>query len=120
MVKWLGLSATVRVGLGLGLGSGNDTFFFLLFFLLTLLTLVPFLSQQREALGLPKSHSALAVYDCFRGQTTAEFKSLLEEHNIITIEIPANCTDKLQPMDIAVNKHMKDALKKKFQDLVCS
>ena len=72
---------------------------------------VPFLSQQREALGLPKSHPALVIYDCFRGQT----KSLLEEHNIITIEIPANCTDKLQPMDISLNKPMKDALKKRFQ-----
>ena len=76
---------------------------------------VPFLSQQREALKLAKSHPALTLYDCLRGQTTDEFKSLLEKHNIITVPIPANCTDKLQPMDISINKPMKDALKKKFQ-----
>ena len=76
---------------------------------------VPFLSQKREALKLAKSHPALALYDCFRGQTTDEFKSPLEKHNIVTVPIPANCTDKLQPMDISINKPMKDALQKKFQ-----
>ena len=29
--------------------------------------------------------------------------------------VPANCTDKLQPMDLAINKTLKDAMKKKFQ-----
>ena len=31
------------------------------------------------------------------------------------IQLPANCTDKLQPLDISVNKPMKDHLKSKFQ-----
>ena len=31
------------------------------------------------------------------------------------IQLPANCTDKLQPLDISVNKPMKDLLKSKFQ-----
>ena len=29
--------------------------------------------------------------------------------------IPANCTDKLQPLDIAINKPLKDELKRSFQ-----
>lgn len=28
--------------------------------------------------------------------------------------VPANCTDQLQPLDIAVNKPLKDVLKKQF------
>ena len=29
--------------------------------------------------------------------------------------VPANCTDKLQPTDLAINKLLKDAMKRKFQ-----
>ena len=57
----------------------------------------------------------LVLYDCFRGQTTEGIASLLEKHNIKSIHIPANCTDKLQPMYIAVNKPLKDELKARFQ-----
>ena len=28
--------------------------------------------------------------------------------------VPANCTDKLQPLDVAVNKPLKDELMKRF------
>ena len=42
--------------------------------------IVPFITQKREALKLEKTHPALAIFDCFRGQTTADFRSLLEHH----------------------------------------
>ena len=29
--------------------------------------------------------------------------------------MPANCTDKLQPMDVSINKPMKDEMRKRFQ-----
>ena len=29
--------------------------------------------------------------------------------------MPANCTDKLQPMDVSINKPVKDEMKKRFQ-----
>ena len=77
--------------------------------------IVPFITKKREALKLGKSHPALAIFDGFRGQTTPVIKSLLQRHNIISVQVPANCTDKLQPMDISVNKPMKDELKKRFQ-----
>ena len=34
---------------------------------------------------------------------------------MIVVKVPANCTDKLQPMDLSVNKAEKDFLMKKFQ-----
>ena len=53
-------------------------------------------------------------FDCFRGQTTPEFKAVLEKH-IIHVPVPANCTtDKLQPLDVSINKPMKDELKRRF------
>ena len=75
---------------------------------------VPFLDAKRKELNLVSSHPALAIFDCFKGQTTPEFLSLLEEHNILSVQVPANCTDRLQPLDVSVNKPMKDHLRKCF------
>jgi len=66
-------------------------------------------------LGLQDTHPALAIYDGFRGQTTDAIFSLLTAHNIYTVQIPANCTDKLKPFDVAINKPMKDHLRDNFQ-----
>ena len=73
------------------------------------------MNRKRKELCLQDSHPALAIYDGFRGQTTDAISSLLSSHNIYTVQIPANCTDKLQPLDIAINKPMKDRLRANFQ-----
>ena len=51
---------------------------------------VPSISRKREALKLDKTHPALAVFDCFRGQTTPGIITLLESHNIVVVQVPAN------------------------------
>ena len=40
---------------------------------------------------------------------------LLDANNIIHVIVPANTTDKLQPLDLSVNKPAKDFMKNKFQ-----
>ncbi len=50
--------------------------------------IIPFVAQKREALKLEKCHPALVLFDCFRGQTTAQIDSLLEKHNIHSVQIP--------------------------------
>ena len=77
--------------------------------------IIPFVTQTREALALDKTQPALAIFDCFRGQTTPAILSLLEKHNIVAVQVPANCTDKLQPIDVSINKPIKDGMKSKFQ-----
>ena len=72
---------------------------------------VPFLEVKRKALHLDSSHPSLAIFDCFKGHTTPEFYTLLKEHNILSIQVPANCTDQLQPLDVSVNKPVKDHLR---------
>ena len=69
-----------------------------------------------EALGLEETYPALALFDGFRGQNTPEFLEILGAHNIHFVKIPANTTDKLQPLDISINKPMKDEMKKRFQE----
>ena len=79
--------------------------------------IVPFFARKRETLDLDTSHPALVLLDCFQGQTTPDITLLLKKHLVVSAQIPANCTDKLQPMDIVVNKPdwVKDELKARFQ-----
>ena len=59
------------------------------------------------------SHSALAIYDEFKGHLTPDVFSLLEKNHIFVVKVPPNCTDRLQPMDLSVNKAIKEFLRKK-------
>ena len=77
--------------------------------------MVPFLKSKREALGLPTSQPALAIFGVFKGQQTDRFKQLLHANNIHMVVVLPNCTDKLQPIDLSINKPLKDAMKRKFQ-----
>ena len=49
-------------------------------------------------------------------QTTSSILTLLDSHNINVALLPANCTDRLQPLDLSVNKAAKNFLCSKFQD----
>ena len=77
--------------------------------------IVHFVIKRRKEWKLKETHPAAAIFDNFQGQTTAAILSHLKSHNIMPIQLPANCTDKLQPLDISINKPMKDHLKSKFQ-----
>ena len=46
---------------------------------------------------------------------TEEVFALLEENNIHVVKVPAICTDRLQPMDLSVNKPVKEFMHSKFQ-----
>ena len=63
---------------------------------------------------MPQHFPAVAIFDVFKGQTTPSIFQLLEENHIYVVSIPANCTNCLQPMDLSVNKCIKDFLKKEF------
>ena len=54
--------------------------------------------------------------DNFKGQTTTKITNRLEKNNILISWLPPNTTDRLQPMDISVNKPAKEYLKKEFED----
>ena len=75
--------------------------------------IVPFVEQMREFLEEDKA--AVVIKDNFKGQVTERMTKLMESHNIHTCLIPPNTTDRLQPMDVAVNKPAKAFLKQKFQ-----
>ena len=51
---------------------------------------------------------ALVIIDNFKGQITNAVTELLEANNIHVVLSPANMTNSLQPMDLSMNKPVKD------------
>ncbi len=47
---------------------------------------------------------------------TGKVYEALEKHSIHSVLVPAGCTDKLQPMDVSVNRAAKAFLQREFQD----
>lgn len=78
--------------------------------------ILPYVKQKREDLMLPVDYPALIIFDNFKGQCTTELLTTLDSNNINVLLIPANCTDRLQPLDISVNKSVKEFLCGKFQE----
>ena len=78
--------------------------------------IIPYVRTTRENLGLPKTFPALMIFDEFTGQTTNQVLEFLEKNNLYYIIVPPNCTDKLQPLDLSVNKSVKEFLSSRFQE----
>lgn len=51
----------------------------------------------------------------FKGQCTNDVLKLLEDNNTHFIIVPSNCTDRLQPLDLTVNKSVKTFMRSNFQ-----
>ena len=47
---------------------------------------------------------------------TERVSALLEENDIVVVPIPANCTDRLQPMGLSVNKAVKEFMRSRFRE----
>ena len=78
------------------------------------------MKQKRAQLKLNEDHPALTIFDVFKGQCTEEVLQILEENNIEHVCVPANCTDRLQPLDLSVNKPAKEFLRGRFQEWYAS
>ena len=78
--------------------------------------ILPYVCNKRKELKLPLDQPAVLIFDNFKGQCTTEFLTLLDVNNINVILIPPNCTDRLQPLDLSVNKAAKEFLRRKFHE----
>ena len=77
--------------------------------------LVPHITEKRKQLKLCSDHHALVIYDMFKGQCTPAIIDLLKQNNVDIVFVPANCTDRLQPLDVSVNKAAKNFMRDQFQ-----
>ena len=76
--------------------------------------LLPYISQKRKERKLHEDYPALVIFDKFTGQGTENLLKLLQDNHIHFVMVPANCTDRLQPLDVSVNKPAKSFLRKQF------
>lgn len=76
----------------------------------------PYIRRQKANLKLPDDQGSLLIFDNFKAQITSSILTLLDSHYVNVVLIPANCTDRLQPMDLSVNKAAKDFLRSQFTD----
>ena len=79
------------------------------------LVIVSYMNETRKKLTLSPSHTGLVILDEFRGQTTQKVLTLLEEHHLMYVIVPPNCTDRLQPLDVSVNRAAKHFIRGKFE-----
>ena len=75
--------------------------------------ILPYVAKVRDDIGAAKA--ALVILDNFKGQTTQQVIQRLD-NNILISWLPPNTTDRLQPMDVSVNKPAKEYLKKQFDE----
>ena len=78
--------------------------------------LFPYIEGKRKELQLDDSHPALVIFDRFRTQCTNTILELLASKYVHVAIVPANCTDRLQPLDVSVNKAAKEYLRRQFQE----
>ena len=76
--------------------------------------IVPYVKKVRQEMKLRSDYPALVIFDVFRGQAVKEVHELLEENLIYVVKVLSNCTDKLQPLHLSVNKPTKDYIRQKF------
>ena len=78
--------------------------------------LLPYVTSTRKNLQLSDTFPALVLFDHFKAQLT---ECVLDILDFLVIDVPANCTDhldRLQPLDVSVNKSIKHHLKESFQE----
>ena len=73
---------------------------------------LPYVESNRE----DPDKAAVIIMDNFKGQITSKVIDLLEQNNIYACLLPPNTTDRLQPLDLTVNKPVKEFLRQKFQE----
>jgi hypothetical protein len=67
--------------------------------------------QEKQRLQLPVDQRSLLLLDCWHGHIAGKFRSWMRQEYpwILVIYVPACCTGKLQPCDLAVNYVVKQA-----------
>ena len=75
--------------------------------------ILPYVEQRRTSLNKPDM-PALLIFDCFKLHIVQSVVQKMTDNNCIFIKVPENMTDYLQPLDVGINKPVKDSFKNKF------
>ena len=70
----------------------------------------------RVKLDFPLGQKALMILDFISAQLGEDFRKVMLSKNLVYVYVPANCTSELQPMDLSVQKCVKDCMRNSFED----
>ena len=79
-------------------------------------TILPYINDRRSELKLSNEQPALLIFDNFKAHCTASILSFLDQYHINVAVTPPNCTGRLQPLDLSINKAAKYFLHGKFRE----
>jgi len=78
---------------------------------------VPYVNSVRGGLPLPQcDQQVVAIFDVYKSHSSPSVISKLKENGITPLFVPACCTDRLQPLDLTVNRSYIELLKQRFHD----
>ena len=77
--------------------------------------IVPYVNRVRDELELPLRQKALIILDFFSAQLSEPFRNRMKELGLAYVYVPPNCTSELQPMDLSVQKIIKDKMRDNFE-----
>ena len=78
--------------------------------------ILPFVRSKKEELGLPSDQKSMLIFDVFRGQTTEKVTDFIEKNGCVIVYVSNNMTNYFQMLDLNVNGHAKEFLKRKFEE----
>ena len=79
------------------------------------MVLFPYVEKRKVEFKLPEDQKAMLIFDVFKGQITDKVTKFIKENNCLIAHVPNNMTDQFQPLDLNVNRHAKEFLKRKFE-----
>ena len=79
---------------------------------------IPYVSKEKEKLGLNEGQAMLQIINVFKGQTVDPVLKVLSNNNIFLQSVPANITYLFQLLDVqgGANGFVKHLIKNKFSD----
>jgi hypothetical protein len=71
----------------------------------------PYFVQKLAELGLPPNHVCILILDCWPVHKTAVFADVVKamKSTVKLLFVPPGCTSKFQPLDVTVQKPLKEA-----------
>jgi len=76
--------------------------------------IAPYFNKKKEELNLPASQCSLWMIDCWSVHKSEEFRGWMKEKhaNIIISFVPANLTGLAQPLDVGIQRVLKQSMKR--------
>ena len=62
--------------------------------------ILPYVQRIKKERNLPADQRTLVTFDVFKVHRVEDVETVLGENNVVSVIVPSNCTDRLQPLDL--------------------